>query len=118
MTLVGADALAFVARFFVAGFFAPRPFDVVDGLFADRALGVLAIPIFLPKRTVPHRGRTESNIGSAKVAGGDRIRFQVVVSLFVLRFSCGGSGRYTEARLMGGRGEKLEEIGARASRQA
>ncbi len=40
--------LAFVARFFVAGFFAPRPFDVVDGLFADRALGVLAIPIILP----------------------------------------------------------------------
>ena len=50
MTLVAADALAFVARFFVAGFFAPRPFDVVDGRFADRALGVLAIPIILPKR--------------------------------------------------------------------
>jgi len=62
MTLVAADTLAFVARFFVAGFLAPRPFDVVDGLFADRALGVLAIPIILPKRTVPHRGRIESNI--------------------------------------------------------
>jgi hypothetical protein len=71
MTVVGADALAFVARFFVAGFFAPRPFDVVDDLFADRALGVLAISypppsIILPKRTVPHWGRSESIIDSAK----------------------------------------------------
>src|SRR5215218_4829118 len=59
ITLVGADAparvaLVLVARFLEVAALAARPFDVVDRVFAARALGAFAIPVILARPIVPH----------------------------------------------------------------
>ena len=69
---VGAEALVLVALVLVARFFEPSPaapFEVVDRLFAERALGAIALLLLKHVRALLVRGANRGEYDGANCPG-------------------------------------------------